>query len=406
MQINPRLIEAAQFDYELPSHKIALHPLSERDSSKLLLYQNGIIEDTHFSSIASQLKSRSTLVFNQTKVVPARLIIEKSTGGQIELFCLAPASNEMDMNRALMTTGSLQLLCLVGGASKWKKGVVLKQSKQNIELHIEMLYKTADAFVLQFDWTPLHHPFSTILEIFGQIPLPPYLKRKPIQTDSTRYQTVYAQQEGSVAAPTAGLHFTSKQLHQLREKEIQLHSITLHVGAGTFKPVKATQMQDHEMHQEWIDVELSFLEQWLQQVKQPLIAVGTTSLRTLESLYWLGVKETIKPTNQFPVLTQWECYELEKAAISLEEALATLIRLLKERKQERLITQTSLLIAPGYKVKTADAILTNFHQPRSTLLLLIAAFIGTDWKKVYQHALENDYRFLSYGDSSLLWNKR
>lgn len=406
MNINPRLLQVAQFDYELPTQKIALHPLPQRDASKLLIYQDGNIEDALFSSLPQQLTSGSSLIFNQTKVIPARLIIEKPTGGQIEIFCLEPASGKRDMNQALLATGSLQLHCLVGGASKWKRGVVLKQFNQHVELTIEMVNKTADTFVLDFHWSPAHLSFSQILEQFGQTPLPPYLKRKPIQGDSTRYQTVYAQQEGSVAAPTAGLHFTSEIVEQLREKNIRLDSITLHVGAGTFKPVKAAQMQDHEMHYEWIDVEVGFLEKWLQHHHQPLIAVGTTSLRTLESLYWMGVKETLHPSHEIPVLSQWECYELAKAGITLEHSLSTLLNLLKEKKQDRLVTQTGLLIAPGYSIKTADAIITNFHQPRSTLLLLIAAFIGEDWKKVYEHALKNEYRFLSYGDSSLLWRKR
>ena len=406
MITDPRYLEVAQFDYTLPTQKIALHPLSERDASKLLIYQDGNIRDTVFSSLPQQLISGSSLIFNQTKVIPARLIIEKPTGGQIEVFCLEPASGERDMNQALSTRGSLTLHCLVGGASKWKKGVVLQQSNQTIELNIEMVNKTADTFVLHFHWSPAHLSFSQILEQFGQTPLPPYLKRKPIDTDSYRYQTVYAQQEGSVAAPTAGLHFTPETIKQLHEKNIQVDSITLHVGAGTFKPVKAAQMQEHEMHQEWIDVEIGFLEKWLNHLNQPLVAVGTTSLRTLESLYWMGVKETLNPSNEIPILSQWECYELEKAGVPLSQSLSTIIHLLKEKKQDRLVTQTGLLIAPGYTFKTADALVTNFHQPRSTLLLLIAAFIGEDWEKVYAHALKNEYRFLSYGDSSLLWRKR
>ena len=405
MNINPRLLQVAQFDYELPSQKIALHPLPQRDASKLLIYQDGNIEDALFSSLPQQLTTGSSLIFNQTKVIPARLIIEKPTGGQIEIFCLEPASGERDMNQALLATGSLQLHCLVGGASKWKRGIVLKQFNQHVELTIEMVNKTADTFVLGFHWSPAHLSFSQILEQFGQTPLPPYLKRKPIQEDSSRYQTVYAQQEGSVAAPTAGLHFTSETVEQLREKNIRLDSITLHVGAGTFKPVKAAQMQEHEMHKEWIDVELSFLENWLKNLDRPLIAIGTTSLRTLESLYWIGVKETLQPAQSIPPLSQWECYELDKAGVTLERSLSTLIQRLKEKKQDQLITQTSLLIAPGYSIKTANALVTNFHQPRSTLLLLIAAFIGKDWKKIYEYALQNEYRFLSYGDSSLLWRK-
>ncbi|MEY3324963.1 MAG: hypothetical protein RLZ11_1277 [Bacteroidota bacterium] len=406
MQTDPRLLEVIDFDYELPAEKIALHPLPQRDASKLLIYKEGVISDAIFSSLPSHLKSGTCLVFNQTKVVPARLVFEKHTGGQIEVFCLAPANSEQDMNRALSNQSPLQLQCLVGGASKWKRGVSLIQRKENIELSVEMVEKTADAFILQFHWSPAHLPFSSVLEVFGQTPLPPYLKRKVNHADSTRYQTVYANQEGSVAAPTAGLHFTTKTLEELQLNKITLESITLHVGAGTFKPVKAAQMQGHEMHQEWIDVDMAFLEKWRNQINNPLIAVGTTSLRTLESLYWLGVKVALEPSDKIPVLSQWECYELEKAGLSIEQSLAALLELLRKKKLNKLVTQTALLIAPGYKMKTVDAIVTNFHQPRSTLLLLIAALIGEDWKKVYQHALDHSYRFLSYGDSSLLWRKK
>ena len=406
MQTDPRLLEVIDFDYELPAEKIALHPLPQRDASKLLIYKEGVISDAIFSSLPSHLKSGTCLVFNQTKVVPARLVFEKYTGGQIEVFCLAPANSEQDMNRALSNQSPLQLQCLVGGASKWKRGTSLIQRKENIELSVEMVEKTADAFILQFHWSPAHLPFSSVLEVFGQTPLPPYLKRKVNHADSTRYQTVYANQEGSVAAPTAGLHFTTKTLEELQQNKITLESITLHVGAGTFKPVKAAQMQGHEMHQEWIDVDMAFLEKWRNQINSPLIAVGTTSLRTLESLYWLGVKVALEPSDKIPVLSQWECYELEKAGLSIEQSLAALLELLRKKKLNKLVTQTALLIAPGYKMKTVDAIVTNFHQPRSTLLLLIAALIGEDWKKVYQHALDHSYRFLSYGDSSLLWRKK
>jgi S-adenosylmethionine:tRNA ribosyltransferase-isomerase len=399
-------LEVIDFDYELPAEKIALHPLAQRDASKLLIYKEGVITDTIFASLPSQLKCGTCLVFNQTKVVPARLVFEKSTGGQIEVFCLEPANGEQDMNMALGNQSPLQLHCLVGGASKWKRETSLTQTKENIELRVEMIEKTVDAFTLQFHWSPAHLPFSALLDFFGQTPLPPYLKRKPNQADFTRYQTVYAKQEGSVAAPTAGLHFTTKTLEELQDNKIRMESITLHVGAGTFKPVKAAQMQGHDMHLEWIDVDLVFLEKWRNQLDNPLIAVGTTSLRTLESLYWLGVKVAKAPTNKIPTLSQWECYEMEKAGLSIEQSLDALIQLLKKKKLNKLVTQTALLIAPGYRIKTVDALVTNFHQPRSTLLLLIAAFIGEDWKKVYRHALDNSYRFLSYGDSSLLWRRR
>lgn len=405
MSPDPRFLEVNHFDYDLPPEKIALHPLPERDASKLLVYQNGAIADKNFIALPSLLPPHATLVFNQTKVVPARLLFQKATGGRIEIFCLAPANQQMDMNSAMMIQGSIALHCLVGGASKWKKGKVLSQERAGITLTVEWIGKTEDDFILQFNWTPNTYTFAAVLEAFGEIPLPPYLKRKPIKEDAARYQTIYAQQEGSVAAPTAGLHFTPGIFDGLKEKNIHTAAVTLHVGAGTFKPVKAAQMQGHHMHREWIDVSLAFLENWLHNIDQPLIAVGTTSLRTLESIYWLGVKLIVQPTTTLPALEQWECYELEKAGITLEASLEKLIAFLKEQHRTQLITETALLIAPGYQLKTIAGLITNFHQPKSTLLLLIAAVIGEDWKKVYAHALANPYRFLSYGDSSLLWKK-
>lgn len=405
MITKPHNLQIADFDYELPVEKIAVYPLEERDQSRLLQYKNKVISDHFFYDLPAQLPADAWLVFNQTKVIPARIVFEKPTGGQIEVFCLEPIESIGDMHKALSSTKEVSLHCLVGGASKWKKGTVLIQEKNGVKLEAQLREKAQDSFVLDFSWLPANETLATILDVFGQTPLPPYLKRKATGSDSSRYQTVYAKKEGSVAAPTAGLHFTTKVLQQLEERNISTAHVVLHVGAGTFKPVKASILQDHEMHQEWIDASLTFLKTWLERINQPLIGVGTTTLRTLESLYWLGLKIKLENPSTMPTLQQWEPYQLAVNACTLEESLISLINWMEKRELDRVVTQTALLIAPGYSIKTICALLTNFHQPRSTLLLLIAALVGEDWKKIYAHALENNYRFLSYGDSSLLWKK-
>jgi S-adenosylmethionine:tRNA ribosyltransferase-isomerase len=405
MITKPQNLQIADFDYELPVEKIAVYPLEERDQSRLLQYKNKVISDHFFYDLPAQLPADAWLVFNQTKVISARIVFEKPTGGQIEVFCLEPIESIGDMHKALSSTKEVSLHCLVGGASKWKKGTVLIQEKNGIKLEAQLRKKAQDSFVLDFSWFPANETLATILDVFGQTPLPPYLKRKATGSDSSRYQTVYAKKEGSVAAPTAGLHFTTKVLQQLEERNISTAHVVLHVGAGTFKPVKASILQDHEMHQEWIDASLTFLKTWLDRINQPLIGVGTTTLRTLESLYWLGLKIKLENPSTMPTLQQWEPYQLAVNACTLEESLISLINWMEKRELDRVLTQTALLIAPGYSIKTICALLTNFHQPRSTLLLLIAALVGEDWKKIYAHALENNYRFLSYGDSSLLWKK-
>jgi S-adenosylmethionine:tRNA ribosyltransferase-isomerase len=403
MKQDPRSLPIADFDYALPAEKIAAFPLEQRDQARLLQYKNKTISDHFFHELPNQIPNNSWLVFNQTKVIPARLLFEKNTGGLIEVFCLEPIAAMGDMHQALSSTRSVSMHCLVGGASKWKRGTTLTQVKEGIQLEVVLNTKEQDSFVLTFSWTPTHHKFSTVLEVFGQTPLPPYLKRKAVISDSDRYQTVYATKQGSVAAPTAGLHFTEQVLQALKTRSIESAQVVLQVGAGTFKPVKAEVLAGHPMHHEWIDVSLDFLKTWKHRLQKPLIAVGTTSLRTLESLYWLGVKIKKEDPLAVPHLQQWESYQLEEMALSVEDALACLIQWMEKRKLDKLVTQTALLIAPGYSIKTISGLLTNFHQPRSTLLLLIAAMVGEDWKKIYNHALDNNYRFLSYGDSSLLW---
>lgn len=403
MKKDPRLLSIDDFDYDLPLERIATVPLAIRHESKLLCYKKGSISDHQYLELSTLLPPNSFLVFNETKVIPARLLFEKSTGGLIEIFCLQPDASYGEMSMALLAKQKVIMQCLVGGASKWKPGTTLTKQMGSLTLRADVLQKEKDHFTIEFQWTPQELTLAGVLDIAGATPLPPYIKRPAESKDRETYQTVYAKQEGSVAAPTAGLHFTEELLQRLRHQDIRYDFLTLHVGAGTFKPVKATTMQEHDMHAEWIDVKLSFLETWQAQLGHPLIAVGTTSLRTLESLYWLGIKLIREEHGYPPSLSQWECYHLQEQAVPLSTVLDTLIGWMKQRQLENFVTQTSLLVAPGYHCRVVDGLLTNFHQPRSTLLLLIAALIGEDWQKIYQHALENGYRFLSYGDGSLLW---
>jgi S-adenosylmethionine:tRNA ribosyltransferase-isomerase len=308
------------------------------------------------------------------------------------------------MAMALTSKANLKMKCLVGGASKWKAGTTLeKQVGDNGQLVVSIIEKLNDAFLLEFIWTPTELSFSEVLQKTGDIPLPPYIKRKTDTADVDRYQTVYANKQGSVAAPTAGLHFTNQLLDAIAKKDINCGFVTLHVGAGTFKPVKSTTMGEHLMHEEWIDVEASFIEQLLINLKtnKQIIAVGTTSVRTLESLYWLGVK-AIQKEDINTGISQWEVYQELTETPSPLEAITALQSALIKQNQTRVITKTALLILPGYEFKIVKGIITNFHQPQSTLLLLVAAFIGKEWREIYKSALENNYRFLSYGDGSLL----
>jgi S-adenosylmethionine:tRNA ribosyltransferase-isomerase len=403
MKNDPRNLSIEDYDYHLPAERIAWSQLPVRHESKLLCYKNGTISDHHYIDLPTLLPANSFLVFNESKVIPARLLFEKNTGGSIEIFCLQPDTSHRDMSEALLATKSVIMQCLVGGASKWKPGVSLLKKCGLIELRAYVLKKQNDHFLIELEWTPNELTFASVLEKAGATPLPPYIKRQAAEQDRQLYQTVYAKQAGSVAAPTAGLHFTDELLKRLQQKKIEHDFLTLHVGAGTFKPVKTSTMLAHEMHAEWIDVSLSFLEKWQAQLDKPLVAVGTTSMRTLESLYWLGVKLRKEHHETAPVLSQWECYELEKDAVPLPAALTSLINWMRSNKLKNFITQTALLVAPGYPCRVVNGLLTNFHQPRSTLLLLIAALVGDDWRKIYQHALDDHYRFLSFGDGSLLW---
>ncbi|MFN8290852.1 MAG: S-adenosylmethionine:tRNA ribosyltransferase-isomerase [Chitinophagaceae bacterium] len=409
---DPKNISIRDYTYSLPEERIARYPLTERDASKLLIWKDGRIEEDTYRNIANHIPPGSLLVLNNTKVVEARLLFQKATGGMIEIFCLEPHEQYPDITTAMLQQGKVWWHCLVGGASKWKPGQVLEKvfthRHQNITLQARYVEKKTGSFILELFWQPAGLSFAELLHETGAMPLPPYIKRAAEESDKERYQTVYAHTDGSVAAPTAGLHFTNHIFTALKEKKIQTAFVTLHVGAGTFKPVKTDTLQQHEMHAEWIDVPAELVSTLIDHPGNSIIPVGTTSLRTLESLYWLGVKCAVQGTadRHSLQLLQWEAYELSKYDIPVKEALQSLLHRLKERKQDRLVTKTQLLIAPGYPYKIAEALVTNFHQPQSTLLLLVAALIGKDWQNVYAHALQHDFRFLSYGDGCLLWRKK
>jgi S-adenosylmethionine:tRNA ribosyltransferase-isomerase len=405
---DPRNISIQDYTYDLPEARIAKYPLQERDASRLIIYDKGKITEDIYRNIAGHINGESLMVFNNTKVVEARLQFQKPSGGIIEIFCLEPHPKYKDVSVAMLQQGSVLWQCLIGGASKWKPGQLLENETHHPDyphlLKARFVEKAGDIFIIELSWTPASASFSEILHLAGKVPLPPYIKRQPEESDKDRYQTVYAHSEGSVAAPTAGLHFTDTLFESFRKKNIQQSFVTLHVGAGTFRPVKTETIGGHDMHAEWIEVSRSFIENLHLHSGKPVIAVGTTSLRTLETIYWLGVKIMSGNTNWGDTgLTQWEPYELAEKNIPVKQALSALLSWLQYQDNDRLITRTQIIIAPGYKIKVADGLVTNFHQPQSTLLLLVAAMIGTDWKKVYDYALDNDFRFLSYGDGSLLW---
>lgn len=415
--MHPKYLSIKDFTYSLPEDRIAAYPLATRDASKLLVYKNGEITEDRYKNIAAHLPPDSLLVFNNSKVIEARLLFQKPSGGTIELFCLEPGEQYADITSAMNQQGNAFWQCLVGGASKWKHGQVLEKriTTPAGELVLTASYreKKAGSFVIELSWQPPHLSFAEVLHFAGAIPLPPYIKRKAEAGDAERYQTVYARYDGSVAAPTAGLHFTPAIFEELAARHIATDFITLHVGAGTFKPVKSETMEEHDMHAEFIDADRETIEHILHHLEDNVIAVGTTSLRTIESLYWLGVKKIVtgqksiagspeETVESLLTLNQWEAYEMEQT-ITPQVALTALLHWMDQVKTDRLLAKTQILIAPGYTPRIISGLITNFHQPRSTLLLLIAALIGEKWKDVYHYALQHDFRFLSYGDGCLLW---
>ena len=406
---DPENLAISDYDYPLPQNRIADYPLQERDASKLLCYRNGIISETRFRNVASLIPANSLMIFNDTRVVEARLLFQKPTGARIEIFCLEHGPAYPDVSKAMVEQGQVTWKCLVGNAASWTPGLKLEKkitvSLGQIVLQAELLEKLKDHFIIKFSWSPHELPFAALLHEAGLIPLPPYIKRETESADAERYQTIYANASGSVAAPTAGLHFTAAVEQQLDEKKIQRDYVTLHVGAGTFKPVKTTLVNDHEMHAEWISVSGSTIASIYEHLHKHITVVGTTSFRTLESLYWIGVKLLTNPSAVHDTaadIEQWVAYG-KYPSVTTEAALEAVLEWMNKNKLDVLSAKTSLLVTPGYQVRIPHALVTNFHQPKSTLLLLVAALIGEDWKNIYRYALDHEFRFLSYGDGCLLF---
>lgn len=410
--MNIQEIKISQFNYPLPEQRIAKFPMAERDHSKLLLYRHGQVSEDVFYNLPQYLPKGALMVFNNTKVIQARLHFRKSdaegnpTGALIEIFLLEPIA-PADYEQMFQTTGECTWHCLVGNLKKWKGGELKREVEINGEKVAVFVTKSAsfDGQNVCFRWTNDTISFAEIINAIGELPIPPYLNRETQESDKTTYQTVYSKIKGSVAAPTAGLHFTERVLANLDACEIDREELTLHVGAGTFKPVKSEEIGGHEMHTETISVRRQTFEKLLAHQCQA-IAVGTTSVRTLESLYYMGLKVIANPEISEDNLHvgQWEPYELEDESRkhSVEECLRALVDYMDRRQINTLHSSTQIIIVPGYKYKIVKMLITNFHQPQSTLLLLVSAFVSGDWKKIYDYALSHDFRFLSYGDSSLL----
>ena len=433
------------FDYHLPDQSIAYTPATNRSDSKLLVWNKEIVAESTYNHIASFIPKKAALYFNNSKVIAARIHFQKANNSIIEIFCLEPSNNYQPISMAMQATQKVEWICLVGGAKKWKedylekefelitgsnngKGEIVANNDDNIsnnkgvsiKVRAKKIKSIDGKFLIEFSWNNVNISFSEIIEQIGSIPLPPYIQRATTEEDKDRYQTTYAKQEGSVAAPTAGLHFTTTIFESLAQKNCSTDFISLHVGAGTFMPVKTENITDHAMHAEVFEITTNTLTHLIAIAKQkelnsseytPVIAVGTTTLRTLESLYWLGVKlinNQKLQENKDLHLMQWDAYDAGsesnnatknvRSSITVKDALGTLLSWMQSHQMTTLITSTQLMIVPGYNFKIANGLVTNFHQPKSTLLLIIAAITGDDWKNIYQHAIENQYRFLSYGD--------
>lgn len=398
-------IRIEDYDYPLPDERIAKFPLAKRDESKLLLYKDGQVSESVFKHIADYLPAGSLMVYNNTRVIQARLLFQKATGARIEVFCLEPAEPH-DYALIFQQTERCSWICLVGNLKKWKDGLLTKTvtiQGEEVILSAEKKESHGDSHRIEFTWNNPKYTFADLLDAAGVLPIPPYLHRETEKSDLQTYQTVYSKIKGSVAAPTAGLHFTPEVLADVDAHGIGREEVTLHVGAGTFKPVKSETIEGHEMHTEFISVRRSSIER-IQKNLGKIIAVGTTSVRTLESLYYIGVKLASHPdaTSEELVVNQWMPYEEANNQIPVAEALQHILDYLDRHQADKLVTATQIIIAPGYEFKIVRGIITNFHQPKSTLLLLISAFVKGNWRTIYDYALSHDFRFLSYGDSSLL----
>lgn len=402
-----------EFNYPLSDDRIAKYPLPQRDASRLLVYQEGRIIESRFSRLADFLPGNALLVYNNTRVIQARLLFKKPTGANIEVFCLEPLV-PADYALSLGATGECVWKCMVGNLKKWKEGRLKKElsiGERSFIFEAELLATEGNTHSVRFSWNDAEVHFAEILENAGELPIPPYLHRKTEQSDLTTYQTVYSKIKGSVAAPTAGLHFTDEVFESLKPKNIELDEVTLHVGAGTFQPVKVHDVSHHHMHTEVISVHRDTIEH-LQKKLGSIIAVGTTSVRTLESLYHLSpalsAGEEINLLNQDSKtlrVTQWQPYEFE-SKLSAHDALQNILNYLDRNKLTTIHAETQIMIRPGYEFKIVNGMITNFHQPKSTLLLLVSAFVDGNWKPIYDYALSHDFRFLSYGDSSLLLKEK
>lgn len=399
-------INIQDYTYHLPDEKIAKYPLEKRDESKLLVYSEGKIREDVFRHVDDYLPEGALLVFNNTRVIHARILFNRLTGAQIEVFCIEPL-HYSDYQLAFAARGSCTWKCMIGNAKRWKDDSLLKVVETPsgaVNLQVEKKGRTGELFEVEFTWDS-DLSFAEILHHAGVLPLPPYLNRTAENSDEERYQTIYASMQGSVAAPTAGLHFTSDVFRQLAAKKIALAEITLHVGAGTFKPVKAGTLSGHEMHEESMFIGLDVLKQlhhFLSTGKK-VIAVGTTATRTLESLYWHGVK-LLQGENNVVNIRQWDAYEPgEGTDCAPRDAFKAIIDKMESTGEGVLQGSTQIIIAPGYRFRVVDVLITNFHQPENTLILLIAAFVGDSWRSIYEYALQHNFRFLSYGDSSVLF---
>lgn len=399
------IIKIREYSYLLPEDRIAKFPLEHRDSSKILIFQDNSISESKFSNLDELLPKNSLMIFNNTKVVPARLLFKKESGAHIEIFCLEPY-NPVEYNLSFASTNSCSWVAVVGNAKKWRQNEIYFDFANHtnlipLDLRATLEAKINDKYIINFTWKG-DCTFSEVMELCGKVPIPPYLKRESIEQDRERYQTLYAKFKGSVAAPTAGLHFSNSVLTKIENRGVESAQIVLHVGAGTFVPVKSEEIKDHKMHSEHFSISLTLIKRLLVQVEanRPIIAVGTTTARSLESIYWLGIQclQEGYPKN----VSQWEPYSNGKV-ISVKESLISLIGWMESNKVELLERKTEIIIVPGYNFKLIDILITNFHQPQSTLLLLIAAFTGEKWRDIYNYALSNDFRFLSYGDSSILF---
>jgi len=404
--MHPKEISILDYYYPLPDSKIAQHPVEHRDKSKLLVSNNGEIEDSVFDNIGGFLPSNSLIVYNDTKVIRARMQFKKETGARIEIFILEPLSPTKEIQNAFQVTSTCEWKCLIGNAKKWKSGKLrLEVEFQGniIELFGEKKEAIGNSFRVIFSWNPSSLTFSDILMANGSIPLPPYMKRDTNKEDVERYQTIYARHQGSVAAPTAGLHFTKKVIQSLKEKNIKENYVSLHVGAGTFKPVSSEQIKDHEMHTEQVVIHKNLVEDILKYQNKKIIAVGTTTTRSLESMYWYGCKLIVDKNAAFHI-KQWQPYESNND-ISTKQSLEAILNFMNKNNIDEIHGDTQIIIAPSYNFKIVDILITNFHQPKSTLLLLVSAFYGEKWRDSYNYALDNDFRFLSYGDSCLFYKK-